>query len=179
MYNEWVKVLFWLMGAVAIVGIVLLGWIIVVQGRHSPRTETRANIEYLKNVWKRELDPKAGSPLPGVTPSSIHLPSVNSTDRVLVIAIGSCESCTSKTFDAEWLNGSGAARVVALYLGDPPKKLEPLAPPFTDRVFLSGANFEKLNALWPRIFVLDSEGKLIAAQTPDDSEEAFVHKWIK
>lgn len=179
MYNLIVKAVSWILGALTALFMGYFGWMIVHNSRSTGRTETPENHQYLVNAWKPELDPKLGAPLPGIAPEAIRLPSGNPDDRALVIAIGSCESCTAKTFDASWLTGTPASRIVALYEGTPPKTEEPLKPPYTDRLYLSDSDFAKLNVLWPRLYALDSQGRLLAAQTVDESEEDFVHKWFK
>jgi hypothetical protein len=168
-----VRIFLWAFSIAAISSVAFLVLTIMRQSRPQPPRDTPENHQYILNSWKSSNDPAMDQPLPGVPVTTVA-----KGQRILVVAIGACESCTAKTFDARWLEGVPAARMIALYEGIAPSQPEPLRSPFTDRVYVDADDFRRLNALWPRLYVLDDHSRLIAAQHPDDDPETFVQKWF-
>jgi hypothetical protein len=154
-------------GALAWIALLVILAARVVAGTRIP-PEPIVNSRQL--FWDRAADPKPGD----ILLKNANQPVNSKKSKILVVALGSCSSCTIKVIDIDLLNKLKNTRKIAVM-----ERTEGKAPTkvagFDDLKVISPAEYSRLNANWtPRAYVLDGSGALIRAQTADEEVESIV-----
>ncbi|MBV6503549.1 MAG: hypothetical protein AKCLJLPJ_01630 [Fimbriimonadales bacterium] len=144
------------------------------------RDACRSAPNLASRFFDERLDPKLDQPLM-IAETGLHGRSLKPSEKgsTLLVAAGSCGSCSSSKFDPFAKKWHAFEKVIVVYNGEISQedraKLANLPKNVAVLEDRDGRITVKLNALWsPRFFLLDRAGNLIAKQRSNDELPAFL-----
>jgi len=172
-YNLFVKrVILGVLASALVASAGFLVWTLWSKSQQRNGSLAAADRSYVGSIWDPARDPRLGEKIPAV---SIH---DQAGRRTLVLALGSCASCSAKSLEFDWLLNTNVKRILALFEGPVSNPPPELPNHIRERLYLAPSDYAKYQALWPRMYAVDAQGRLLAAQRPDESGESFVRRWF-
>lgn len=135
--------------------------------------------------WQENRDPKLGEALPGIASFLRNRADTKNLEgKIVLVALGSCDSCSARKFDSQSSLFEGF-RLVQVVEGDSVGRETDVRgkPKPRDERFqfeLPPADYAKLQATWtPRYYVCDGGGVLLASQKPSERVADFLMRCRK
>lgn len=132
-------------------------------------------------AYQASRDPKPATSLAKLVPKQYivqekDIPRISDEKRkpILVVYAGTCTECSLKTLKPTDIVAQRYKHVVFIYQGKAPEKSLQFPAKFSVFYDVNSHYAQLLNVSWyPRFFVLDSTGKLMRAQKPNDPVQMF------